>query len=101
QALGTHRMPLPFPALVKLQANPRAMDVFCWLVYRMRMVKFPVKIPYAALHPVFGGRIKLLKHFKIEFRRAVLAAHKFYPEARVEFKKDYVLLYSSPILVAS
>ena len=43
------------------------MDVFCWLVYRMRSVKFPVKIPYAALHPVFGGTIKLLKHFKVEF----------------------------------
>jgi hypothetical protein len=77
------------------------MDVFSWLVYRMRSVKFPVKIPYAALHPVFGGRIKLLKHFKIEFYRAVTAAHKFYPDARVEFKKEYLMLYPSPLLISA
>lgn len=99
EALGVHRVPLHFPALVKLQANPRAMDVFCWLGYRMRSVTFPVKIPYAALHPVFGGRIKLLKHFKVEFYRAVMAAHEFYPEARVEFKEDYFTLYRSPALI--
>jgi hypothetical protein len=101
QALAAHRVPLPFSALVKLQANPRAMDVFCWLVYRMRSVKVPVRIPYVALHPVFGGRIKLLKHFKIEFHTAVLAAHKFYTEARVEFKNEYLILYPSPLLIAT
>ena len=100
QALAAHRVPLPFSVLVRLQTNPRAMDVFCWLVYRMRSVKFPVKIPYAALHPVFGGGIKLLKHFKIEFHRAVMTAHKFYPEARLEFKDGYLMLYPSPLLIA-
>jgi hypothetical protein len=99
EALRAHRVPIYFPALVKLQANPRAMDVFCWLVYRMRSVTFPVKITYAALHPVFGGQIKLLKHFKVEFRRAVMAAHQFYPEARVEFREDYLMLHRSPALI--
>ena len=99
EALGAHRVPIYFPALVKLQANPRAMDIFSWLVYRMRSVTFPVRIPYVALHPVFGGTIKLLKHFKFEFRQAVLAAHRYYPEARVEFKKDYVILYRSRPLI--
>jgi hypothetical protein len=101
EALGVHRVPIYFPALVKLQANPRAMDVFCWLVYRMRSVTFPVKIPYAALHPVFGSTIRLLKHFKVEFRRAVIAAHEFYPEARVEFKDDYFVLCRSRPLIAA
>ena len=99
QALQLHRVPVHLPALVKLQANPRAMDVFCWLVYRMRSVTFPVKIPYATLHPVFGGRIKLLKHFKVEFHKAVIAAHQFYPEARVEFREDYFMLYRSRLLI--
>jgi len=99
QALDLHRVPVYFPALLRLQANPRAMDVFCWLVYRMRSVTFPVKIPYAALHPVFGASIKLLKHFKVEFHKAVVAAHEFYPEGRVEFKEDYFMLYRSPDLI--
>lgn len=99
QALATHRVPLYLPALVRLQGNPRAMDVFCWLVYRMRSVTFPVNIPYTALHPVFGGNIKLLKHFKVEFRRALIAAHRFYPEARVDFNRDHLTLYRSPVLI--
>lgn len=101
QALATHRVPLYLPALVRLQANPRAMDVLCWLAYRMRSVTFPVNIPHAALHPVFGGNIKLLKHFKVEFRKALLAAHRFYPEARVEFKKDHLTLYRSRPLISA
>ena len=99
QSLNVHRAPLYFPALVKLQANPRAMDVFCWLVYRMRTVTFPVKIHYAALHPVFGGTIRLLKHFKVEFRKALRAAHQFYPESRVELKEDHLILYRSRELI--
>jgi hypothetical protein len=98
-ALASHRVPLYFPALLKLQANPRAMDVFCWLVYRLRSVTYPIKIPYTALHPVFGAGIKLLKHFKVEFRRAVLAAHHFYRDARIEFHADYVKLYRSRPLI--
>ena len=95
----SHRVPIHFSALVKLQANPRAMDVFCWLAYRMRSVTFPVRISYASLHRVFGGKIKLLKHFKGEFHRAVLAAHEFYPQARVEFQEDCFVLYRSPRLI--
>src|SRR5215469_3465619 len=99
EELREHRVPLYFPALVKLQANPRAMDVFCWLVYRMRSVGFPVKIPYAALHPVFGGGIKLLKHFKIEFRKSMIAVHHSYPQARVELAEDHLTLHRSPSLI--
>jgi hypothetical protein len=99
EELSAHRVPLYFPALVKLQANPRAMDVFCWLVYRMRSVGFPVKIPYAALHPVFGGGLKLLKHFKIEFRNAMMAVHESYPQARVELHENHLTLHRSPSLI--
>jgi hypothetical protein len=99
EVLAAHRVPIYLPALVELQANPRAMDVFCWLTYRMRSVTFPVKIPYAALHRVFGTNIKLLKHFKIEFRKAVIAAHHFYPVARVEFASDHLVLYRSRPLI--
>ena len=99
EELRKHRVPIYFPGLVKLQANPRAMDVFCWLVYRMRSVAFPVKIPYAALHPVFGGGIKLLKHFKAEFRKTLMAVHDSYPQARVELDEDHLTLRRSPSLI--
>lgn len=96
ETLQGRKVPLDFRALVGLQASPRAMDAYCWLAYRLRSIKVPVKIPYEALHPIFGQGIKQLKHFKEEFRKAVMEAHKFYPEARIELDKDYVTLGKSP-----
>src|SRR5262249_13193150 len=82
RALLQHRVPVDFRALVALQANPRAMDVYCWLSYRMVSVRVPTHIPYEALHPVFGRGIAKLKHFKHEFVAALKLAHRYYPGAR-------------------
>jgi len=97
ESLRQYKVPLDFRALVGLQANPRAMDIYCWLSYRLRTVKTNVKIPYVALHPIFGQGIKQLKHFKIEFKNAVMEAYKFYPTARIEIRndKDYIVLKNS------
>jgi hypothetical protein len=95
--LKNHRIPTDFRVLVGLQASPRAMDVYAWLAYRLYGLKNPTKIPYAALHPVFGVGIRTLKHFKVEFRNAVKEVIKFYPDANIDCTsdKDYITLYSS------
>ncbi len=95
-ALLQHRVPVDFRALVALQANPRAMDVYCWLSYRMTSVRVPTHIPYEALHPVFGPAIKQLKHFKHEFTVAMKLALKFYPTARLALEAEKLVLYPSP-----
>lgn len=94
--LKDHKTPLDFRALVALQNNPRAMDLYCWLSYRLRTINNPVKVPYEALHPIFGRGIQELKHFKIHFKKAMMEAYKYYPEARVALEKDYIILYKSP-----
>lgn len=96
ETLQEHKVPLDFRALVALQGNPRAMDLYCWLSYRLRNVNNPVKIPYEALHEIFGRGIKNLRDFKINFKKAVIEACKYYPEARIALEKDYVTLYNSP-----
>ena len=95
--LKYYRIPMDFRVLVGLQGKPRAMDVYAWLAYRLYGLKTFIKIPYVALHPVFGTGIKTLKHFKVEFRNAMKAVIPFYPEAKVDFtsEKDYVILYPS------
>lgn len=95
-ALQERRVPLDFRALVALQANPRAMDIYAWLAYRLYNLHSPVKIPFAALHPVFGHGIKQRRHFKERFKEALLAAHRCYPEAMVSLEGDYLLLRPSP-----
>ncbi len=96
KTLEKHRVPLDFRVLVALQANPRAMDVYCWLAYRLRSVKASTKIPYEALHPVFGRGIKELKHFKVHFKKALNEAYRYYPEAKFDLEKDYITIHSSP-----
>ena len=96
EALKHHRVPLDFRAMVGLQTNPRAMDIYCWLAYRLHTIKTPIKIPYEALHPIFGRGIKQLRDFKIHFKKSLIEAHRFYPDARIEPSKDYITFYHSP-----
>lgn len=96
ETLQHHRVPLDFRAMVALQGSPRAMDVYCWLSYRLCQISRTTKIPYEALHPVFGGGIKAKRHFKEEFCNAVIEAHKFYPEAKIELENRWVVLNPSP-----
>lgn len=101
QHLHAFRVPLDFRALVALQEAPRAMDIYLWLAYRLRSLKSPTKIPFTALHPVFGRGIQHLRNFKIHFRRCLKEALHCYPAAKVTCdKKDYITIHPSPAAVA-
>ena len=92
--------PFYWPALVGLQHNPRAMDIHSFLVYRLRGgLKRPVPLHAKVLHAMFGGNRGQLKHFWPEFKKSLAEAHKFYPTAIVEVKKDCVILKDSPPLI--
>jgi hypothetical protein len=94
---GGHIAPVYLPAYVKLRRSPRAQDVFAWLSYRLRNpLKRPAIIPAAALHSIFGQDTKQFDHFWPEFKTAVRLAHTQYPEARIKFLNDAMVLESSP-----
>jgi hypothetical protein len=98
EALKHHRVPLDFRALIALDANPRAMDLYCWLAYRLHRIDQPLKIRYEALHEVFGRGIKELRNFKPHFKKAIEDACRCYPNARIDIRsnRDYVTFYHSP-----
>jgi hypothetical protein len=97
QVLQDHRVPTVFPVLAALQDNPRAMDIYTWLCYRLPRVKSPTHIPYNHLHPIFGHGIQLRKHFKPEFLTALKQAQRYYTKAHITVTdKDYITLYPSP-----
>lgn len=102
EILLTRRTPVDFRALVALQSNPRAMDVYCWLAYRLRNpLRTPVHIPYEALHPIFGHGIKHLRNFKVEFSKALKQALKCYPEAQASMERTKLILRSSRPAIAA
>ena len=92
--------PFYWPALVGLQHNPRAMDIHCFLVYRLRKgLKRPVTLHAKVLHAMFGGGRGQLKHFWPEFKKSLTEARKFYQQAIIEVKNDCITLHDSPPLI--
>jgi hypothetical protein len=92
--------PFYWPALVELQHDTRAMDIHCFLTYRLRNgLKRPVPLTAKALHALFGQDIKDLKKFWQVFKKSLLAAHKWYPAAQIEVKNDCIILKDSPPLI--
>ena len=59
-----------------------AIDTYCWLAYRLHVLKRPTPISWAALHAQFGRGYGQLAAFKRQFLGKILpAALAVYPEA--------------------
>lgn len=98
--------PFHWPSLVALSHNARAMDIHCFLTYRLHKgLAKPVELKRSTLHAMFGQGIRSEKQFWPEFKEALGVAHKQYPTARVEIMKDRkgyetgLLLKNSPPLI--
>ena len=57
-ALEVNSVLLKLDPLIALQNNPRAMDMYMWLSYRIPQLKRKVKIPLEDLHNIFGGSVR-------------------------------------------
>jgi hypothetical protein len=97
---GNRMAPFYWPAMLALQHDTRAMDIHCFLTYRLRNgLKRPVMLHAKVLHALFGQDIKDLKKFWQSFKKSLLAAHKWYPKAQIEIKNDCIILKDSPPLI--
>ena len=80
-------VPIDMRALKTLKQSPMALDIYCWLTYRMSYLKKNTEIPWAGLQAQFGasypetpqGQRDFKKNF-LKHLRTVLVA---YPQARV------------------
>ena len=97
---GDRLAPFYWPALLALQHDTRAMDIHCFLTYRLRNgLNRPVALPVPVLHALFGKDIASPRKFWSSFKKSLLAAHKWYPKARIEVKNDCIVLKDSPALI--
>jgi hypothetical protein len=48
-------VPVDMRALKALKRSPLALDIYCWLTYRMSYLRKPTEIPWAALQMQFGA----------------------------------------------
>jgi len=82
-----HPIPIDMRALQALKASPLALDIYCWLTYRMSYLSNRTVVPWVALQTQFGTGYALTPQGTSEFKRAFLRQLKkvslIYPEAKV------------------
>jgi hypothetical protein len=93
--LRRHPVPVTEAAIRQLANNSFALDVYCWLAYRLHALKTPLMVSWPALHAQFGRGFTQLKNFKPKFRAAVDLALAVYPEAKLDMRERGVTLHPS------
>ena len=79
-------IPINMDTLKALKRSPLALDIYCWLTYRMSYLSTKTEIPWTALQAQFGSNYSVSEQGTRDFKRAFLR----------ELKKVY-LFYSSSL----
>lgn len=88
-------VPIDMRALKALKKSPMALDIYCWLTYRMSYLSRETLIPWPALATQFGAEYGRIRDFKAAFIQQLRKVHVMYPEARIEEAKDGLKLKPS------
>lgn len=94
--LKKHPVPVEEAAVRQIANNSLALDVYCWLAYRLHSLSSPITISWKALHGQFGRSVVRLDHFKEHFRSVLALAQSVYPDANVEEAASGVGLVLTP-----
>lgn len=80
-------VPVDIRALKALKRSPMALDMYCWLTYRMSYLRKPTVIPWEALQMQFGSGYPSTPQGKRDFKKAFLnhlvKVWTVYPTARL------------------
>ena len=80
-------VPIDMRALKALKHSPMALDIYCWLTYRMSYLKKNMEIPWAGLQAQFGASYPTTPRGQRDFKRNFLKHLRTvliaYPQAKV------------------
>lgn len=88
-------IPIDIRALKALQKSPLALDIYCWLTYRMSYLRSPVVIPWESLQMQFGADYSRTRDFKLAFLNHLKTVKVLYPALNVEEHPHGLLLKPS------
>lgn len=95
EQLKRHPVPLEESAIRALSNNSQALDVYCWLAYRLHVLPGARRISWPALFAQFGASYKRLAHFKERFTDSLKIATAVYREADIEADEQGLTLKPS------
>jgi hypothetical protein len=100
QQLQRHPVPLEDAALRAIANNSQAIDIYCWLAYRLHALPSPRSVSWAALRGQFGRSVSRLDNFRRRFKPNLDLAVAVYPAARVDVGDAGLVLHPSRAPVA-
>jgi Plasmid encoded RepA protein len=95
QHLKKHPVPIEDAALKALANNSQALDIYCWLAYRLHVLTKPTPLSWRATKEQFGQSVAVMKNFKVRFLPNLAMALEVYPAAKVELTDAGLLLHPS------
>ena len=95
EQLKKHPVPIEEAAIRAISNNSMALDVYCWLSYRLHVLKSPTPVSWAALKAQFGAGFGKLAQFKYKFQPNLQLALAVYREAKVEIDERGLVLHPS------
>ena len=96
EQLQRHAVPLDETAIRHIRNSSMALDVYCWLAYRLHVLQTDLAISWTALAGQFGAGFQQRKHFKAAFSDSLRLALAVYAAARVEQTNTGLVLKPSP-----
>jgi hypothetical protein len=95
EQLRKHPVPLEEAAIRAINNNSMALDLYCWLAYRLHVLTAPRPVGWKALMGQFGAAYKEQFHFKPRFLENLHLALAVYPDAKVEVNERGLVLCPS------
>ncbi len=95
EQLKRHPVPLQESAIRAISNNSQALDIYCWLAYRLHVITTDCPITWSALHSQFGSGYNRLRNFRMRFQDSLQIALAVYPEAHVSVTTEGLLLKAS------
>jgi hypothetical protein len=87
--------PLSTKAIRQLRKSPMDLDVYAWLVHRLFTLSRPSSLSWAQLSGQFGHSYGAIRYFRRFFGESVQRVLKVYPEARLKWTDNGLLLLPS------
>ncbi len=95
QELIEHPVPIDMRALKALRRSPLALDLYCWLTYRMSYLSRDTVIPWYSLQAQFGADYSRERDFRSKFSESLRKVLTVYPAAKATPATSGLLLKPS------
>lgn len=88
-------VPIDMRALKALKQSSMAIDIYCWLTYRMSYLKRQTNIPWIVLQMQFGANYKDIRQFRRRFLEQLRKVSTVYRNLKIDYDQNYFKLLPS------